>query len=253
MIFYDPPDYYDPPGGLILFRSSIPMNLLLDGEHNTESHFKLVNYQIKQIRAALAIAMLLNRTLVMPPLWCRLDRLWYPHPGTIPGTMTRQPFLCPLDHVFRVDVVMKELPEEKFGPRINFREYSFFENPSVPQQVKGLWLDVQLCKEGTKDCNVSNSLKSTQVLRFPRNSTEETFRSVFSSFKDVKVIQFSSMVDVFQGFADKAKEEGFRNRVRRYADFWCCMQNHSRGYVYYDMYRDEKPDLKSHLGYSTFG
>jgi arabinosyltransferase len=38
----------------------------------------------------------------MPPLWCRLDRMWFGHPGILEGTMTRQPFLCPLDHVFEV-------------------------------------------------------------------------------------------------------------------------------------------------------
>lgn len=30
------------------------------------------------------------------------------------------------------------------------------------------------------------------------------FKTVFSSFKDVKVIQFSSMQDAFTGFTDKA-------------------------------------------------
>ena len=39
---------------------------------------------------------------VMPPIWCRLDRLWFGHPGTLEGSMTRQPFICPLDHVFEV-------------------------------------------------------------------------------------------------------------------------------------------------------
>jgi hypothetical protein len=38
----------------------------------------------------------------MPPLWCRLDRMWFGHPGVMEGTMTRQPFLCPMDHVFEV-------------------------------------------------------------------------------------------------------------------------------------------------------
>ena len=31
--------------------------------------------------------------------------------------------------------MLKELPVEEFGPGINIREYSFFENPSMPQQV----------------------------------------------------------------------------------------------------------------------
>ncbi|GMP95155.1 hypothetical protein CsSME_00044308 [Camellia sinensis var. sinensis] len=64
MIFYDPPEYYDSPGGFLTFKPSIPKSLLLDGEHTIESHFSLINYQMKQIRTALSIASLLNRTLV---------------------------------------------------------------------------------------------------------------------------------------------------------------------------------------------
>lgn len=81
-------------GGFLTFKPSIPKSLLLDGEHNITSHFSLINYQVcmykpilinfynllditkllnifvndsvqlKQIRTALAIASLLNRTLV---------------------------------------------------------------------------------------------------------------------------------------------------------------------------------------------
>ncbi|THG23092.1 hypothetical protein TEA_013171 [Camellia sinensis var. sinensis] len=252
MIFYDPPEFYDSPGGFLTFKPSIPKSLLLDGEHTIESHFSLINYQMKQIRTALSIASLLNRTLVMPPLWCRLDRLWFPHPGVLIGTMTRQPFLCPLDHVFEVNVMLKEMPADEFGPGINLREYSFFDNPSVPRQVKESWLDVQLCQEGSQNCNVSNSTSPTGVLKFPKNGNDETFKTVFSSFKDVKVIQFSSMQDAFLGFTDKAsfslphltREEKFRNRVKRYVGIWCCVQNHTPGHIYYDMYWDEKPDWK---------
>ncbi|PSS01286.1 Arabinosyltransferase [Actinidia chinensis var. chinensis] len=244
MVFYDPPEYYDSPGGFLAFKPSIPKSLLLEGEHNIESHFSLINYQTKQIRTGLAIASLLNRTLVMPPLWCRLDRLWFPHPGVLVGTITRQPFLCPLDHVFEVNVMLKEMAEEEFGPGINLREYSFFDNPLMPKQVKESWLDVQLCQEGSQNCNVSNSTSPLGVLKFPKRSSEETFKSVFSSFKDVKVIQFSSMQDAFLGFTDKKREERFRNRVKRYMGIWCCMENHSPGHIYYDMYWDEKPGWK---------
>ncbi|KAK6158569.1 hypothetical protein DH2020_005883 [Rehmannia glutinosa] len=244
MIFYDPPEYYDAPGGFLTFKPNIPKNLMLEGEHNIESHFALVNYQIKQIRTALAIASLLGRTLVMPPLWCRLDRLWFGHPGVLVGTLTRQPFLCPLDHVFEVNVMLKEFPEEELGPGINFREYSFFDNPSVPQQVKDSWLDVYLCQEGSPGCEVSNSTSQAGILKFPKGSTEETFKTIFSSFKDVKVIQFSSMQEAFVGFTDKTKEERFRRRVKRYTGIWCCVQDHTPGHIYYDMYWDEKPNWK---------
>ncbi|KAJ4950209.1 hypothetical protein NE237_027041 [Protea cynaroides] len=244
MVFYDQPEYYDSPGGFLSFKPSIPKSLLLDGEYNIESHFSLINFQIKQIRSALAIASLLNRTLVMPPLWCRLDRLWFPHPGVLPGTMTRQPFLCPLDHVFEVNAMLKDLPEEEFGPRIDFREYSFLNNPSLPEQVKESWLDVQLCQEGSQGCHVTNETSQPGVLRYPKHSTEELLKTVFSSFKDVKVIQFSSMQDVFQGFSDKTREDKFRSRVKRYTGIWCCVENHTPGHIYYDMYWDEKPGWK---------
>ncbi|XP_042502286.1 arabinosyltransferase XEG113-like, partial [Macadamia integrifolia] len=244
MVFYDQPEYYDSSGGFLSFKPSIPKSLLLDGEHNVESHFSLINYQIKQIRTALAISSLLNRTLVMPPLWCRLDRLWFSHPGVLPGTMTRQPFLCPLDHVFEVNVMLKDLPEEEFGPRIDFREYSFLDNPLLPEQVKESWLDVQLCQEGSQGCHVTNETSQPGVLRFPKHSSEELLKTVFSSFKDVKVIQFSSMQDAFQGFSDKTREDKFRYRVKRYTGIWCCVENRTPGHIYYDMYWDEKPGWK---------
>ncbi|KAL1532289.1 arabinosyltransferase XEG113-like protein [Salvia divinorum] len=243
-VFYDPPEYYDAPGGFLTFKPSIPKNLMLDGAHNIDSHFALVNYQIKQIRTALAVASLLGRTLVMPPLWCRLDRLWFGHPGVLQGSLTRQPFLCPLDHVFEVNVMLKELPVDDFGPGINIREYSLFENPSMPQQVKDSWLDVHLCQEGTPGCKVSNSTNPAGILKFPKRSKEETFKTIFSPLKDVKVLQFSSMQEAFLGFSDKEREHKFRNRVKRYTGIWCCVEDHTPGHIYYDVYWDEKPDWK---------
>lgn len=243
-VFYDPPEYYNPPGGLLTFKPSIPKNLLLDGEHSIDTHFTLVNYQMKQIRTALAVASVLNRTLVMPPLWCRLDRLWFGHPGILPGSLTRQPFVCPLDHVFEINVMLKEMANEEFGPGINIREYSLFENPSMPQEVKKSWLDVHLCQEGSPGCQV-NSTSQSGVLKLPKHSTEETLKTAFSKFKDVKVIQFSSMQDAFDRFTDKTREEQFRNRVKRYVGIWCCVETHTPGHIYYDMYWDEKPGWKA--------
>ncbi|KAJ0259752.1 Arabinosyltransferase XEG113 [Hirschfeldia incana] len=244
MVFFDPPEYYDAPGGFISFKPSIPKSLLLDGNHTIESHFTLVNHQMKQIRSALAIASLLNRTLVMPPIWCRLDRLWFGHPGTLVGSMTRQPFICPLDHVFEVNIMLKDMPEEEFGPGIGIREYSFLDNPSLPKQVKESWLDVQLCQEGKEGCVASNTTSSSGALKFPKRSNEDTFKAIFSSFNDVKVIKFSSVEDAFTGFSDKGREERFRRRVKRYVGIWCCEENKTPGHIYYDMYWDEKPGWK---------
>ncbi|XP_027182148.1 arabinosyltransferase XEG113-like [Coffea eugenioides] len=245
-LLFDPPSYYDVPGGFLTFKPSIPKNLLLDGEHNIQSHFSLVNYQIKQIRTAFAVASLLNRTLVMPRLWCRMDSVFFAHPRDLTGSIMRQPFICPLDYVFQVNIMVKELPENKFGPSIRFREHSLFDNPSMPQKVKDSWLDVDLCQEWSQGCQVSSNTTRSQtgVLKFPKNSSEQTYTAVFSSFKTVKVIQFSSMRDAFAGFADKLKEEKFRNRMKAYMGRWCCVEDHDPPHIYYDIYWDEKPDWK---------
>ncbi|KAG9452936.1 hypothetical protein H6P81_005840 [Aristolochia fimbriata] len=243
MVFYDQPEYYDSPGGFLSFKPNIPRSLLLDGEHTVVSHFSLINFQLKQIRTALAIASLLNRTLVMPPLWCRLDRLWFGHPGVLPGTMTRQPFLCPMDHVFEVNVMLngQGLTVEEFGPPINFREYSFLENPLLPEQVKESQLEVQVCDAISPNCMPKGTADGSGIIRLPKHSTEEVLKTVFSSYQHVKVIKFSSMEDAFGGFTDKVREDKFRNRVKRYVGIWCCVENRDRGHIYYDMYWDEKP------------
>jgi hypothetical protein len=52
-----------------------------------------------QLRNAMALATVLNRTLVLPAFWCGLDRYWAPHSGTLPGSDFKLPFPCPADHV----------------------------------------------------------------------------------------------------------------------------------------------------------
>ena len=38
-------------------------------------------------------------------------------------------------HCLQVNIMLKELPEDEFGPQIDIKEYSFFDNPSLPRQV----------------------------------------------------------------------------------------------------------------------
>ncbi|KAJ8509834.1 hypothetical protein OPV22_000268 [Ensete ventricosum] len=244
LLFYDQPAYYDTPGGFLSFKPGIPKRLLLEGPHTLQSHFSLVNYQLRQIRTALAIASLLNRTLVMPRLWCRFERMWFAHPGILEGTLTRQPFVCPMDHLFEIHTMVRGLSEEEFGPQIHFREYSFLQNPSVPKHVKESLLNVQLCDAHSKGCNISNETTSRGFIQFPRNSTEQMYMQVFSRYRDTKVLHFSSLANAFQGFSDEAREAKFRNRVKRYVGKWCCLENRDPGHIYYDMYWDEKPGWK---------
>ena len=45
---------------------------------------------------------MLGRQLVVPPMLCGLDRVWFPHAGRFPGSVLALPFECPLDHVVRL-------------------------------------------------------------------------------------------------------------------------------------------------------
>lgn len=58
---------------------------------------------VLQLRNAFALATILNRTLILPQLWCGLDRYWAPHSGTLPGSEFKLPFVCPADHVLDIE------------------------------------------------------------------------------------------------------------------------------------------------------
>ena len=42
------------------------------------NHMKLVHFQLVRIRTALAIAKMTGRILVLPPIWCEIDKYWAP-------------------------------------------------------------------------------------------------------------------------------------------------------------------------------
>ncbi|CAK9200431.1 unnamed protein product [Sphagnum jensenii] len=242
--FYDPPEYYNTPGGYIIFNSSIPEALLNGGLHTVESHFNLVNYQLVQIRTAFSIASILNRTLILPSLWCRFDRLWYGHNGKLDGTKTHQPFLCPLDHVFDIHQMLAELDNLEFGPGIGFREYSFLENPLLPHEVKTSVLKVELCNEHSNGCSRQAMSPSAGVLKLPKNSTEYQLITTFDAYKDYKILQFSTAEDAFGGFSDVVREAKFKQRIKMYTGIWCCVLDKTPGHIYYDIYWDLKPNWR---------
>ncbi|KAK9860413.1 hypothetical protein WJX84_002857 [Apatococcus fuscideae] len=151
-LWNDPPEYYDPPGGLMSFDLKIQHLLAdaapkkFDGQlEDFDGHFALVNHELVQVRSALIIAAKLNRTIIMPQLWCGADRWWAPHDGHIPPTQFPLPFPCPMDHIFDLEQMQMELPEADFGSKIRFRESSFLASPNLPPSVRHSQLIVQPC------------------------------------------------------------------------------------------------------------
>jgi hypothetical protein len=82
-----------------------------------------------QLRDALAIAWMLGRMLVVPPMLCGLDRVWFPHAGRFPGSILALPFECPLDHVVRIEHVFRKAQ----NGLLPFKEHSFLANPALPE------------------------------------------------------------------------------------------------------------------------
>ena len=56
--------------------------------------------------------------------------------------------------------------------------------------------------------------------------TDADAKAIFSPLSGIKVLQFTSMLDVFSGFAHKEDEERFHRRVKDYAGIWCCIHAH---------------------------
>lgn len=58
--------------------------------------------------------------------------------------------------------------------------------------------------------------------------------------KDRKVVDFSSMLGAFGGFADPAVGIRFQTRLKQYATIWCCVNEHP-GHIFYDWFWDVIP------------
>lgn len=65
----------------------IPQNLIeaasqpVTGQHTAEKltdHFNLVHHQLLYLRAALAVATITRRAIILPPILCQLDKYWAP-------------------------------------------------------------------------------------------------------------------------------------------------------------------------------
>jgi len=253
LLWIDPPEYHNRPGGFLIYKPNIPQTLI-DNSGTVETHFDLVNFQMAQVRSALALAQATNRALIMPQLWCGFDRWWAPHKGRIPGSDMTLPFKCPMDHVFEVETWLRDRDQAHFGPRVDFRESSFLDNPRTPTAVKSSILKVDICMEaGVAGCSDATALVESSQLSSDTDQItvaegilfQEAIK-LFEPFKDRKVLEFSHMSgSTFGGFQDKKLTDQFYERTKYYAGIWCCKHAHP-GHIWYDMWFDHFPHTDRH-------
>lgn len=137
--------HFLPAGGLLSYEPDLPPELtsrfgesklpprnLRLSDQLVQDHFALVNHQLAQLRSALRLALLLNRTLVLPRFVCGLETVTnFAHRGIrclgSNGCRMALPYYCPADHVLRMHYwrgVMPQLPALQIG----YREWSLLEN-----------------------------------------------------------------------------------------------------------------------------
>ncbi|KAL6753317.1 nucleotide-diphospho-sugar transferase-domain-containing protein [Haematococcus lacustris] len=248
MLFDDPPEYYDHSVGFVTFKMDGLESLLKAAGPNTgnmdlanvQGHFKLMNHQILRIRTALAISSILGRALVVPQLWCGLDRWWAPHAGRIPGSDFELPFPCPMDHVFDLEGGWSRgLPADTYGPHIDFREYSFLNNSKLPAAVRDSKVIIEICPSGTAGCSdgITPPVLQDGKLKVQEGLTSEKLISALAPAKVYKVLEFSTMAGAFKNFTDPVDWTKFFGRVKGYTSIWCCVNAHP-GHIHYDPWFD---------------
>jgi len=68
-----------------------------------KTHMTYMEPQLRQFEAALNLARLKNRVLILPQFKCLYDRVWFPHPGRFPGSAAFPlPYICPTDHILKI-------------------------------------------------------------------------------------------------------------------------------------------------------
>jgi len=200
-VWIDPPEYYDPPRGLLAFTLSVPRELVYPaGGMTVQGHIALINHQLRQLRSALALAFALQRKLILPAVTCGYDKYWGPlHRGVIPGTHTwALPILeCPLDHYIEVGML---------DPVATVREWSLLRNPRTPASVTS---DVR---------HVAIDLTSASELRRLRGLSSKVL-NITTPFVGAATADLMSAEGAVLGHAEKRE---VRSKFGHVGGSWCC-------------------------------
>lgn len=96
LLWSDQPDYfegrflyYDPKIDQEALRRAVPTRAPLMTP-DAVPHIQIVHQQVREIRSMYQIAQITGRILILPPIYCALDRWWAPHDGTLSRNIDRR-------------------------------------------------------------------------------------------------------------------------------------------------------------------
>ena len=245
LLWDDPDEYFRHSVGYISSQHRVS-DRLLDAARSidrhsfdlktTLPHFRLVNQQLETVRALLALARATKRALVMPKLFCGLDRWWAPHKGIIPGADGPQlPFMCPLDHVFELDALR---PDEGF---VEWKESSFLDNPKA-RSIKSRKLSIITCNENSQQCDDGSrqaTLIDSGIVKLRAQRTDvEIERALSGIAEGFDLIEFDNPSKLWKGFECLEENNLFNWQYSKSTSLWCCTEpdeGHHVGHIWYDI------------------
>ena len=260
LLWDDPDDYFRHPVGYLSAEHRVSDRLLdaaqsIDRDSfdlkTTMPHFRLVNQQLETVRALLALAKATKRALVMPKLFCGLDRWWAPHDGNIPGADGPQlPFICPLDHVFELDVLQRD------GGMVEWKESSFLDNPKA-RSIKSRKLSIITCNELSQQCDDGSrqaTLLDSGIVKLRAQRTDgEIERALSGIAEDFDLIEVDNPSKLWKGFESHEESDLFKQQYSTSTSLWCCAQppdgeGNQVGHVWYDILAGSNEDHSDRWG-----
>ncbi|KAJ9511474.1 hypothetical protein QJQ45_029860 [Haematococcus lacustris] len=253
MLYNDEPEYYSGPQFITADIDFPPVppgyNEMRDTEAMIKIHLAKMKVQLKQMYRVMAIAVIMNRTLVLPKLQCFCYKNWFMMEQCrqvagqwrhdmhkplvqlqpwlvrvmIPGDRaTVYPMECQLDQWLRPKVLYNYGPNivGKDGPQtFMFREHTMFENPNFPK--KDLESEVVVEPADVPTAKVDTSSPKTKVL-IPQEGLRQTaLKALLEGLgPTAKIIRIRHPSQVFAGWDDDKLETSFE--VRR------VLQTHQR-------------------------
>jgi len=187
----------------------------VDSRVATRHHFDEDKYRRKTVRNLLAMAHLLNRTLIMPRMLCYVDHMWKEmRAGRFAGAYSMSlPFDCPMDYVFDLQRFFENAP-----PQLNFREPEFLNRLPPDLEQSRAFVHVvprgQALEDPSLPAAVVRGGRKVPASAAHSGMTASQVLQHLDKYKDVRVLELSKAVDAFCGWDTPSENKWFDNLVR---------------------------------------
>eukprot|EP00308_Calcidiscus_leptoporus_P008887 CAMPEP_0119404728 /NCGR_PEP_ID=MMETSP1334-20130426/144043_1 /TAXON_ID=127549 /ORGANISM="Calcidiscus leptoporus, Strain RCC1130" /LENGTH=448 /DNA_ID=CAMNT_0007428699 /DNA_START=160 /DNA_END=1506 /DNA_ORIENTATION=- len=199
------------------------------GSEQFAHHLQLLGQQLQDFQAALALALTLNRTLVLPRMLCTCVYAQWPFRGE--GNVNCQPFHmqglhpriyeCPISYWLNLPKLL--------GQGLPVREPSFLDHPRAVQAVRNSRLSLLPC---VSEAETSSASTPADIICTPRGvpllragaSRSEIAHSL-QPLHAVRLLHVHLPQSVFGGFDDSAEVAQFARKASTILGSWCCAQH----------------------------